>query len=390
MKKNILLVSSCTTRGNTGGLTGKFVDILRLNNELVNVDLLDISFEKKTNSEIFHANRYFSVTNNILTKLFLKIPRCRRYVRECYVKRALNKQLKTTNYNLLVIYELPIFVDSIVTIAHKNKAKVLLYPWGSDILRANKYKLRRIEKAINETDYISGYQDSGTINYILKKYPISKEKLSLFSVVVPGIRQIVQLENKYSREEMSKELNIPISEMNIVCGYNGVEGQRHREIIESVYQIKNKLPNDYQLIFPITYGNNQDYYLEIKGLCKKYQLKAIFLENFLTEKQMAFLHLLTDIFINVQPTDNGNAFLMEALSSDNVVIVGKWLSYPQFEQHGIPYYQCESMEDLHYYIEKVINGDNKPKVPEALIRDLRSRTPEKLKEEWNVFITNKI
>ena len=390
MKKNILLVSSCTTRGNTGGLTSSFIDVLCLNNNLINIDLLDISFERNNNPDVFHANRYYSVYSNVLTRIILKIPRLRRYLREIYVNKTLEKLFKTTGYSLLIIYELPIFVDSIVKLAHKNNVKVLLYPWGSDILRANKYKLLRIESAINDTDYIGGYHNSGTINFIFQKIPISPQKLCLFSVVVPGIREIEQVENKYSRVEMSKELNIPFSSRNIVCGYNGVEGQRHKEIIESIYKIKSKLPEDYQLIFPITYGNSQDYYRVIKELCNNYQLKAIFIEEFLTSKQMAFLHLVTDLFINVQPTDNGNAFLMEALSSNNVVIVGKWLNYPQFEKYGIPYYQCEAISDLHFDIEKVIIDDYKSKVPGELIRDLRSHTKERLKEEWSDFVNNKI
>lgn len=390
MKKNILLASSCTTRGNTGGLTSKFVERLLLNSDLVNVDLLDISFEKKSKTDVFHANRYYRVPVNTIIRLLLKIPRLRRCVRENYVNKSLERLLKTTNYSLLVIYELPLFVDSMVTVAHKNNVKVLLYPWGSDVLRANTFKLQRIESAINASDYIGGYQNSGTINYILYNYPISKQKITLFSVVTPGIRDIEQLENKYSKAEMSQELEIPFAGMNIICGYNGVEGQRHREIIENIYKIKNKLPKDYQLIFPITYGNNQTYYQEIKDLCQKYQLRAIFLEKFLTSKQMACLHLVTDLFINVQPTDNGNAFLMEALSSNNAILVGKWLKYPQFEKYGIPYYQCENLDDLHLYIEKFVNGDYKSKVPAELIHELRSRTIETLKEEWRFFIDNKI
>ena len=390
MKKNILLLSNCSTRGNTGGLTGKFVDMLRLNSDLINIDILDISFVKKSNPEVFHANRCFSVSYNAVIWLFLKLPRFRRFAREYYVKKTMEKLFKTTTYNLLVIYELPIYVDSLVTTAHKNNTKVLLYPWGSDILRANRYKIGRIGKAIKESDYIGGYRNSGTINYILQNFLFDKEKISLFSVVVPGIREIEHLENKYSRLEMSQELNISLSEMNIVCGYNGVEGQRHREIIESICKIKDKLPEGYQLIFPITYGNSQDYYQELKDLCHDYQLRAVFLENFLTSKQMAFLHLVTDLFINVQPTDNGNAFLMEALSANNIVIVGKWLNYPQFEQYGVPYYQCETLDHLHLDIESVINGNFNSKVPEELIHELRSHTQEKLKKEWSIFINYKI
>lgn len=390
MKKNILFVSSCTTRGNTGGLTSNFIDVLRLNSNLINIDLLDISFERQTKPDVFHSDRYYSVYGNVITRLILKIPRIRRILRESCVKKTLARLFKTTNYSLLIIYELPIFVDSLVTVAHKNNVKVLLYPWGSDVLRANKYKLRRIEKAIDNCDYISGYHNSGTINYILSNYPNSKEKLFLFSVLVPGIRELEKLENKLSRVEMSNELNIPLSKSNIVCGYNGVEGQRHREIIENIYKVKNKLPEDYQLIFPITYGNSQDYYQEIKDICNKYQLRAIFLESYLTPKQMVCLHLLTDLFINVQPTDNGNAFLMEALSSNSAIIVGKWLYYPQFEKYGTPYYQCETIDTIHLAILEVINCGFKSKVPKELVHDLRSHTPDGIKEEWNVFFKENI
>lgn len=82
--------------------------------------------------------------------------------------------------------------------------------------------------------------------------------------------------------------------------------------------------------------------------------------------KLAYLHLITDLFIEVQPTDNGNMFMVEALFAENQIVTGKWLNYKLFEQYGIPYHLIEQLDELPDMLHGLFTGD----IPKAVIPSL--------------------
>ena len=185
---------------------------------------------------------------------------------------------------------------------------------------------------------------------------------------------------------MHEALHIPFSNYNIICGYNADPGQQHLSSIAALSCVKERLPEDYQIIFPVSYGDRNGYIDSLKKACETYGLNSFFIESYISDEQMALLHLITDLYINNQKTDNGNAFLVEALSCGNCIISGSWLLYTQFEDYGIPYYQFESQKELGNVIKSIIEEDHPTvSVPNELIKDLQSRTIGNLKNEWSLF-----
>ena len=387
MKKKVLIVSACSTRGNTGGLTGKIVNRIKSFESFVEVSLLDISFLQYHDSGVFDAHHFYEMPTSLWVKFLMLFPYIRRWFRKIIVCKEYQKLLKKQQFDLIIIYELPNYTDILVEYAHRLGSKVMLYPWGSDVLRAKRSTISHHKRAFENADYISGSYDSVLMKHAQEFYGVDDKKMFLVYTALPGVAEITKYAGKMSRQEMTEELGIPMSNCNIVCGYNGVEGQRHSIIIENIAKIKDRLPKDYLLIFPVTYGKGQEYYQRLKEKVMREGLNAIFLEEFLSIKEMVCLHLITDLFINIQPSDNGNAFLLEALSANNKIICGKWLVYPQLEKYGIPYYQCETPDTLHESILEAL-ADKESKVPKELINELRRYTPDDLISLWSAFLKN--
>lgn len=383
--KSILLIATGDTRGNTGGLAASLIKVLLYNKHMIDLSFYDISFVTSHKKELYFTDKYYCMPDNHIIRLFKNIPLVRRFFREEIICRELAKHLDRNNYDLIIIYEMQPYCDRIVKMAHDRGMKVMIRPWGSDVLRANKTKQKRHAYSFANVDYVSGYIDSQVLLFLQKKYNVPSEKIHLTHPSLPLVPEILLHEGKVTRDEMIKELELPNSSCYIICGYSGSTTHYHLRIIESINKIKELIPNDTVLIIPFTYGGEPNYCQEIKNKCNEFSLKFHVIEKFLTQKQMAFLHLVSNLFINIQPTDNGNGFLIEELVCGNKVVCGKWLKYEQFEGYGIPYFQCQSYETLSDTILEALKAPESI-VPNELMTELRQQTPEKVKEDWaNLF-----
>lgn len=273
--------------------------------------------------------------------------------------------------------------------AKLKRIKVALYPWGSDVLRVKNITNLSCYYTFKQADFILGYRGSGAIRMAFEKYKISSNKIFLFDMVSLVVGEIISTKGKYSRIQMSISLDIPFSNCNIVCGYNGNSSQQHIKTLVQISKILNLLPNDYQVIVPITYGGEETYIKKLKDYCFKKNINAIFIEEYLSKQQMAFLHLITDVYINNYKTDNGNAFLIESLVCENVIFSGTWLNYKQFEMYGIPYYQFDTQESLGLLLSNYFRGRlPKIQVPPQLIESILSNKFDNYLQQWKLFINN--
>ena len=371
--KQYLVVSSCTTRGNSGGLTAGLINHMNsVKSGNFEISLFDIGFfNYKRCIDAYNVKDYFVFPTHCIDRLIRKIPMIRGYYAERIIAKAFDNLLCDKHFDLVIIHEIPAFADRIVTIAHNHGAKVIFYPWGSDILRRTKKIKKRLKNAFDEVDYVTGNIGSNCTISVVDDYGVSETKLRLKKkMYLKGIKTIDEVKGMYSKKEMLSRIGLPPSDYIIVCGYNGYGAQRHKLIIESVSENLSVLPDNYLLVFPITYGCNEQYYIELNELCIKNDLNACFLREYLTDEQMAFLHLSTNLFIEIQPTDCGNAFMIESLYANNQIITGKWLKYRQFEQFGVPYYLIDKPEDLSNMLYRIFSGKEQPAIVPKELRNL--------------------
>lgn len=372
--KKILFVSFCPRRANTTGITGKMIDSLsELDKTKYEITLFDTNyFEEGHRAEDFKSDRYISLPKSRWDNLIKKIPYFRSYYAASLAVKTLRYVLDDVKYDLVALYHIPSNADKYVEECHRAGVKVLMYPWGGDILCCSDSAKKHIRKAFDDTDFVGGADKSNCILAAQQDYGVSEEKILLRKIYILGGRIIQDLEGKLSRTQMHEFLKISYSEYNIVCCYNGYPTHNHNVILDAIINNKSNLPAGYQLIFPMTYGATEAYYENIKKRCEDNQLNAVFLRDFITNEQMAYLHLITDLFINIQDSDCGNAFMIEALIAKNRIVTGRWLHYEQFEQFGVPYHLIDRPSDLSNELEKIfLNKESKPEIPEALIETYR-------------------
>ena len=329
----------------------------------------------------------YKVTPNLLSRLILKIPRirvfCWNFLKETLLKKIVNDR----KYDLAVIHYMPSDSQRLISICHAAGVKVLLFPWGSEVLRVTPKLSRKLKNAFETSDFIRGDNEQFKQS-LIKKYPtINSTHFVPLTYASPGISMIDSLKNRLTKEEMANALNLPKDRYYIICGYNAGKGQQHKAIIERIAKIQKFLPDNYLLLFPVTSGQKYGIKsIEIKSWCDSFGLRHLCLNSYLTDYQMACLHLISDLFIHVQVTDLANSFIMESVYAGTKVINGSWLHYSDLERYGKPYYTCDSLDDLPDIIIDAINDKKGMSVSEHLQSFFQQNTWPFVSKQWVDFI----
>lgn len=367
--KRVLFVSNCEKRGNTTGLTGKALKAFEdIDSSSLELNLFDIGFfDVDHNPNDYPVNKYYALPKYPLETFVRSIPGLRAWYAEQVIVSTFRMIMKKNRFDYVLLYHIPAFANRIVDICHANNTICIFLPGGSDILRVGRRVKNRLMKAFSKVDFVVGGINSNTVLGAQSIYHVPENKIKTKKNYISGIRVLMGIDKSLSRCEMSKIVGIEESDYNIVCSYNAYPSHRHKQIIEAIAENRNVLPRNYQLVFPMTYGGSSSYVQEIRQMCTREGLRAVFLTSFLSPEQMAYLHLITDLFIEIQPTDAGNAFMMEALFAGNKIVTGRWLKYRQFEQFGVPYFLIEKQEDLSKMLYSIFEGQVTAKVPQELI-----------------------
>ena len=390
--KKILVVSNCSKRGTSTGLAGKFLDQLsKIDKQQFQIFLLDTSFNADgAKQSLYPVHSHFTLPKSIVRILVRKIPGLRGIYGINMAIKTYKSLLKKYSFDWVVLYQVQPKADQWTKIAHQYNSKIAFVPWGSEVLRVSGKKQERLRIAFSEVDYVIGAEYANTLLSARDVYSVPEIKLIYYKNYLKGVKLIGKVRDKYSREEMMSSIGIPQSEYNILCGYNGYAGQNHKTIIDALNKNRNILPKGYQLVFPITYGASDDYIEDLKAYCTQLELKSVFITEYLTDEQVAFLHLVTDLFIQIQPTDDGNDFMKEALFAQNQIVTGRWLKYYQFEQYGDPYYVIDTIEELPIMLSRIFSCEVPvPTVPSQLVEDMDSASETDNKLFWEKMFSDK-
>lgn len=372
----ILIVSTCGKRRNTIGLIGVLLDSLKkIDKSKYSISLLDTNFyERNHNPRDYDVDNYYGLEIKWYDSLIRLIPRLRALYAKHIAIKSFRDLMYKHKFNVVVVYQVPPYADSMVKIAHQFGSKIVFEPFGSDVLRVNEKVKTKLKGAFAGVDGVVGRTKSNVLIAAKEVYNVPNSRIFEQKEVQEGVIRLKALRGKLSREAMHNEVGIPCSNYNIVCGYSGRESHRHKKIIDSLIQVKDVLPDGYQIIFPMTYGAGEhheiiiEYARQLEAECDKAGLNSIFLTDFMSFEQLTYLHLITDLFVEIQPTDNGNAFMIEALYAKNQIVTGRWLNYKRFEQFGEPYYLIDKPEDLSDMLRKIFTQQvEKVNVPQALV-----------------------
>lgn len=282
---------------------------------------ITISEERKLFNRDLDQNRYstFSPFKKILYWInFAKYIQSKYAFNEC--QDVVNVQY--VDFYMLVFYKY----------FKKNFKKVILTFWGSDLLRQNKVKLRMLYPLFILSDFIT-FETEDMKEKFIELFGVKFN--SKFRLLRFGLSTLEAID-KCSADDISdftKKYGINNKKRIVSIGYNRSKQQQHISVIDSMINMV-----DYSsilFILPWNYGEvDAEYKNTIESkLYGKYDY--LFIEDRLSDREIAVLRIITDIMIQVQTTDSLSASMLETLYAGNQVITGKWLPYTGIQKMGL-------------------------------------------------------
>lgn len=380
--KKILIIGSWTTTH-----VRRFLTIIcKTKEDDLIIDAFDPSYEDGQGN-VCGVNHVYRVTASPLARKIFSIRKIGTLLKCWREHRTLAKLLSSNEYDLVNIHSLPKDCLQLVKIAHKHNVKIMLTPFGSDVLRLESFNIPMMRKAFDAADFVGTNTITSFCQTIKEKFSIDEAKFVNLGYGSETISAIIDMKGKFTREELAQMIDAPSSPYYVCCGYNASSAQHQSEMIDAIDSVKDYLPGDFCLLFPLTYGQEKEaLYKKLSAKCMDKGLKAYFLTDFLTVDQVAALRLITDLFIHIQPTDAYNASLQEYLLSGAKVINGEWLKYPSLEQYGLPYYLCHSIDTLSQDIIKLFSeGEVSPVLSSEIVPEIESNAWSNKINDWISF-----
>jgi hypothetical protein len=246
------------------------------------------------------------------------------------------KVINANNYDIVHLQNANFWVYRVLKHLKLKRIKVIVTIWGSDFYRASRRIRRKMKDIFDMAEKITFAsaaisKDFDKVYSTGKKHEIVKFGLDLFDSI------------DRNRLAYKKSIDKKI----VTIGYNRQPAQQHIKVIESLNNLSAGLKDKLKLIIPFTYGpKNEKYYKDIQNSLAKLNIEYEFLNNFITEDQLAYQRLKSDIMIQVQITDAFSGSMQEYMFADNAIITGSWLPYSELEEKGVKYITLDSIEEI--------------------------------------------
>lgn len=335
----------------------RFVRNLKLNNPSVKISLMT-----DRDPNVFPAETHESIEEYIkwkFTSRMHRIPLLNRLINRISSFIQFRNLAKEKQFDIVNIHYPHYFMCYLMGYLRRIATIIVVSPWGSDVLRLlGKTKRRLLAFVFRRANYVTVSPNGAIARVLIGEMNIAKEKLQPLLWGSETIDYINEHISSVSTEDAKQKLGLG-NRYVITCGYNAFEEQRHNKMIEAIGSIKNQLPQDLILLFPVTYGysygNKKNEYVDrLKELCRSFSLTAVFYEDYLSVADLFLLRQATDMFIHIQTTDAGNSSLQEYVLCGKKVVHGTWIHYSHLEQYKPLFYY--PVDDLDHLEQAILNA----------------------------------
>lgn len=342
------------------------------------IDHFALSYQGNTYpfAKVFHLEKHFPKI--FYNKIFKSIVR--------YIDAYLSFKKIKTQYDLINIHFVTIDSFLLLSLLKKKSKKIMLTPWGSDVLRvSNRWVISCLKKLYKAADYVS-LADIRFRQDVVNKFKFANKKIVDLSYGATMIDYIS--ENKMTTEKAKKAIGLDDSFI-ITAGYNRSPMQNHKMIVQAIVACKNQLPLNLVVVFPFTYnGNIEPYKSELKKWLDEHQIKSVFYESFLEEQMLKNIVYATNLFIHIQETDANSASLQEYILAGKPVINGSWLQYDHLEKITKPYYLAQTKNTIQQSLQEVIDSHYESKVAHYHLEEIKKFGWKQKAKKWDHFFSN--
>ena len=367
-KYSLLIVALYCYSGHIKGL----IDHLKEINPLVDITLLTDKAEEMKNALTDKTVKieWYDVAPVSYKQPWLKFLAIKRRQRSFFSKFS-----KGRKYDIVSVH----FANKYMSFVYKDLRKMsdclVMFPWGSDVLRIPKKNLRQLSSLYKKADYIAAWPDLPLGKKIMQEFNIDSTKLVGSFWGSDVVDYAIEHGDSISQETAKERFGLT-GRYVITCGYNPQSAQQHMAIIAAIDQVRNQLPSNMTLLFPMTYSGNlqlrQPYIKECKDECSKRDLNAVFLTDFLSVEDVYRLRKATDMFVHVQTTDVSSSSVKEYILCNKKIVHGSWVKYEALEAfQPLFYFPVDKLEDLGDVIVKACHAENIA-IPQGVIDYVKS------------------
>lgn len=347
MNRDLLIVGNAYDRH-----LERFIRALRVQGAQYSIDIFDISMRYgDIPSTSLYDNAY--MVRRHFPGFMYKIGGLSKIAKYFDVRESF-KELKQ-NYKIINIQVVTIQSYILLKLLKKSSIYLITTPWGSDVYRITDSMRKKYQKVYDASEYVCVMPNTKFGDDIIDIFNVSKEKcleLCFGSDVLDRV-----MVDKIPKDEAKKKMFGTNDNFVITCGYNAASAQNHLHIVDALGQIKEQLPSNTLLVFPLTYAKKAKYLVELEKKVKATGINYKFLTTYLSDQEMIWLRKGTDLFIHMQQTDAYSSSLHEYLYSKTKVINAEWLSYKELETWGLPY-KFSTFETLSNDVIAVLNNSD--------------------------------
>lgn len=290
--------------------------------------------------------------------------------------RFFSKFSKNRKYDIINIHFANRYMSFVYKYLRSMTNNIVMSPWGSDILRRPEKNLEQLSYLYQKADYVTIPAESDFGKLLTQKLKVSPKKMINYGIWGSDVVDFaIKNGDSISQEDAKAHFGLE-NRYVITCGYNKQEAQRHKAIIHAIDQVKDQLPNNLTLLFPMNYGGwttTEKYGEEIKKECEQRKLHAVFVTDYLSVEELYKLRKATDMFIHVQTSDAGARSVYEYILCNKKIINGSWVRYKSLEKYKpLFYFPVDKLEELGEVIVHAYNSDN-IKIPQEVMDIVLSR-----------------
>jgi hypothetical protein len=276
-----------------------------------------------------------------------------------YRALALSMKAMDNDYDCIVIHFVSFNLAPHIYRLKRKSKKVVAVVWGSDFYRVSSKIKIFLQDIIYANVKNIVFTNAATRDKFSSDKPfIQESKLAVARFGLPALDEIGDLLEHPAYDQWCLNFNVPTNKIKIMVGYNANPAHHQLLVIDKVCELDKEIINAIHLIFPLGYGDGGSGDLIRKKLQEKEIKNYTVLDKFYDFHEVAKLRCITDILINIQPSDQFSGSMQETLYAGGSVIAGSWLPYREIVELGACIYLIDKPEAVGEQInELVVNLD---------------------------------
>ena len=229
---------------------------------------------------------------------------------------------------------------------------------GSDWLRSSQAMRKHQEKVLKLADYIAtdSRQIYEEISELYKEYTYKLRYIRYKLPVVEELKHYDGLETE--KQDMAGKFGIVGNQLVVTCGYSGWRSHKHLMVIDTIKKIPLETRKKIFILIPAGYGRDEQNIVDIKKALSDVGTGYYVMEDFMDFKGVAALRSLTDIFINMQPTDAYSSTMVEYCYCKKAIFCNSSIDYSRLEEQGAYYEKVSDSNKLEELLLEYIENYN--------------------------------